>query len=54
MTEGQQQLCVQVVLPEDVQEVKPLLSLLHSGPDVKHRGVVSRDVGATSVAEAVC
>ena len=27
--EGQQQLCVQVVLPEDAQEVKPLLSLLH-------------------------
>lgn len=44
--EGQQQLCVQVLLPGDMQEVYLALSLLHQGPDVEGPGVVSRDVGA--------
>ncbi|XP_054655408.1 kinase non-catalytic C-lobe domain-containing protein 1 [Dunckerocampus dactyliophorus] len=44
--EGQQQLLVQVVLPENAQEVKPLLSLPHQGLDVSGPRMVGRDVQA--------
>ena len=46
MIEGQQQLCVQFVFPEDTQEVLSLLSFLNQGPDVVGPGVVCGDVGA--------
>jgi len=46
MIEGQQQLRVQIVLPEETQEVQPLLSLLYQDPDVVSPGVVCGDVGA--------
>lgn len=45
MKEGQRLFGLQVVLPEDKQEVQLLLSLLHQGPDVEGLGVVSEDVG---------
>ena len=44
--EGQQQVGVQVVLPEDPQEVQPLLSLLDDRCDVVCPGDVSGDEDA--------
>ncbi|MED6273202.1 hypothetical protein CHARACLAT_004220 [Characodon lateralis] len=43
--EGQQQLCVQIVLPEDTQEVEPLLGLLYQGSDIVDPGLVCGDEG---------